>query len=101
MNHMLSDSKLAHSGHDQEPLIIDVREPGEYRQGHVKSAINLPLFQLMNLPKSLKQVPKDAKIILYCQTGNRSNIAMQILYEEGFTNLTNGINQKQIESEGY
>lgn len=77
---------------------IDVREPEEYATSHVKNAINIPPFTLMNNPAKLKEIPKDAKIILYCHTGSRSNVAMHVLRSLGYTNLTNGINQGQVEA---
>jgi len=78
--------------------IIDVREPEEYAVNHVKDAVNIPLFTLMDNPEELKKIPKDAKIILYCHTGSRSNVAMHFLHSLGYTNLVNGINQGQVES---
>jgi len=79
--------------------IIDVREPEEYDSGHVDGAINLPPSDLMsNEIEQLKDIPKDASIILYCRTGSRSNVAMHILQGMGYTNLVNGINKNQVES---
>lgn len=78
--------------------IIDVREPEEYAASHVKGAINIPPFELMNNPGELQEIPKDAKIILYCHTGSRSNVAMHFLRSLGYINLVNGINQGQVEA---
>ena len=83
---------------NDKPLIIDVREPEEYAASHVDGAINLPPAKLMGDLSELDDVPKDAQIILYCRTGSRSNVAMQILKSKGYTNLTNGINQGQVEA---
>lgn len=77
-------------------LIIDVREPSEYADSHVESAINIPLGDLLGDAEKLAGVPKDTKIILYCRTGNRSNLALLNLKARGFTNLVNGINQERI-----
>lgn len=78
-------------------IIIDVREPFEYAQGHATGAINVPPAELMAGAKQLSDTPKDAEIILYCKTGSRSNVSMQILQGLGFTNLINGINAAQVE----
>jgi rhodanese-related sulfurtransferase len=78
--------------------IIDVREPEEYAISHVKGAVNIPPFTLMNNPQELNNIPKDAKIILYCHTGSRSNVAMHFLRSLGYSNLINGINQGQVEA---
>ncbi len=77
-------------------LIIDVREPQEYRLGHVEGAINLPPSEIMAGADKLKDVPKDTALILYCISGSRSNAAMHYLRQLGFTNLTNGINQQHV-----
>lgn len=77
-------------------LIIDVREPNEYKAGHIKSAINIPLNQLIFSKNKLAVVAKDTPIILYCRSGGRSKIAIQMLKTKGFTNLTNGINTENV-----
>ena len=78
-------------------LIIDVREPYEYEAGHVEGAINIPPAALMAGAKKLDHVEKDAELVLYCKTGSRSNVSIQILRQQGFTNLVNGINAGQVE----
>lgn len=79
-------------------LIIDVREPQEYADGHVEGAINLPPSKLMGDLPELANVAKDTEIILYCRSGSRSNVAIQILKSKGYTNLINGINQDQVKA---
>lgn len=79
-------------------VIIDVREPYEYKEGHVHNAINLPPEALMNGAKELSDIPKDSEIVVYCRSGSRSNVAMNILRALGYTNLTNGINQRYVET---
>lgn len=79
-------------------VIIDVLEPSEFANGHVTSAINIPPQSLMSGAPELKDVPKDAEIIVYCRTGSRSNVAMNILKGMGYTNVTNGINKAQVEA---
>jgi rhodanese-related sulfurtransferase len=78
-------------------IIIDVREPSEYKTGHVEGALNLPPAALMAGAKMLETVPKDRLLILYCRSGARSNVAMHYLKQMGFTNVVNGINQLHVE----
>lgn len=80
-------------------IIIDVREPLEFASGHVKGAINLPPSELMQGASKLKEVPKDTELILYCVSGSRSNVAINILKGMGFTNLVNGINKHHVEAQ--
>lgn len=77
-------------------LIIDVREPYEFATGHVPGALNIPPAELMNGAKELENIPKDTELVLYCRSGARSNTAMHILKQLGFTNLTNGINKDHV-----
>lgn len=79
-------------------IVIDVREPFEYASGHVKGAFNIPPNQLMNGATALSGVDKTSSIIVYCRTGSRSNVAMHILSQLGYTNIVNGINKEQVEA---
>lgn len=77
-------------------LIIDVREPIEYKMGHAEGALNIPPSQLMSGAPLLDNVDKSAEIIVYCRTGARSKTAIHLLQQMGFTNLTNGINAQHV-----
>lgn len=79
-------------------VLIDVREPDEFSQGHVEKAMNVPLSKLMSGTASLHDLPKDSKIVVYCRSGSRAGVAMQILSRHGFSDVTNGINQQQVEA---
>lgn len=71
----------------QGAVIVDVRSPAEYKQGHVKGAINLPLNELN---KHLSKLKKDATIITCCASGMRSASAKSILKTNGYTIVYNG-----------
>ena len=79
-------------------VFVDVREPAEFNQGHVAGAINLPPGRLMDGSEVLAGVPKDAKLVVYCRTGSRSNVAMHILRQRGFQDIVNGINPAQVKA---
>ncbi|MCA9327539.1 rhodanese-like domain-containing protein [Candidatus Saccharibacteria bacterium] len=78
-------------------VIIDVREPFEYKMGHVEGAINLPPARIMSGATELEDIPKDAELIVYCRSGARSSASIHYLQQMGFTNVTNGINQGHVE----
>ncbi|MCX7788404.1 MAG: rhodanese-like domain-containing protein [Spirochaetes bacterium] len=70
-----------------EPFIlVDVRTPEEYRSGHIPGAINIPVDTIGSKPPSPQ---KDALIILYCRSGNRSSSAKKILEQLGYTRVVN------------
>jgi phage shock protein E len=77
-------------------IIIDVREPTEYKTGHVEGALNIPPSELMGGSSQLDNIAKDEQIVLYCLSGSRSNVSMQLLQTQGYTNLTNGINKDHV-----
>lgn len=81
-----------------KPVIVDVREPIEFTMGHVKGALNIPPRDLMAGAKKLADMDKDTALVLYCRTGSRSTVGIQILQGLGYTNLTNGINKQQVEA---
>lgn len=78
-------------------VIVDVREPFEFETGHVEGALNIPPESLMQGASELDGVDKDTEIVLYCRTGSRSNVAMQILQQQGFTNLVNGVSAGRVQ----
>lgn len=67
--------------------IVDVRTPGEYRNGHIKGSQNLPLQQLPQLHSKLR---KDKPVITCCASGMRSSSAASLLKSQGFTEVING-----------
>lgn len=67
-------------------MIVDVRTPQEFSEGHLDNAVNFPLSEL---DKHFQYVDKDQAIVLYCRSGNRSGKAYQYLQSQGFTNLHN------------
>ena len=69
-------------------LVIDVRTPEEFREGHVRDAINIPLGQVVD--GIAKQVPdKERVLLLHCLSGGRSGIATQQLRRLGYTRVFN------------
>jgi cysteine synthase/rhodanese-related sulfurtransferase len=73
----------------QGATLIDVRNPEEYEGGHIEEALNLPLPALR--AGSMEGVPADksAPIVLICQSGGRSNAALQLLKQKGYTRAQN------------
>jgi len=64
--------------------VIDVREIHEYKRGHIKGAVNIPLSQLQ---QHIDEIPKDCKVLVYCQSGIRSKQAAKILVRKGFSSV--------------
>lgn len=66
--------------------LVDVRTHGEYRNHHVKGAVNIPLKKLR---RQIDELGKDKETIVICQTGIRSMQACKTLKKQGFENLAN------------
>ncbi len=69
-------------------VLIDVRDPDEYRDGYIEPAVNISRGFLEFRVASAAADP-NVPIVLYCQTGLRSVLAAKALKELGFTNVTN------------
>ena len=67
--------------------IIDVRSPGEFKGGHLKNSINIPLD---TLERNLSKLKKDKAIITCCAPPMRSSSAKSILISKGFNEVHNG-----------
>ena len=65
----------------QGAVIVDVRSPGEFKSGHIKGAINIPLDQVKNKIGELKK--KNKPIITCCLSGSRSGMAKRIISSAG------------------
>jgi rhodanese-related sulfurtransferase len=68
----------------KHPMILDVRQPDEFRQGHIAGAKLIPLTELR---KRMKELPQGREIVCVCASGNRSSSAAKILAQEGYTVL--------------
>ena len=78
-------------------MIVDVREADEFASSHVDGAVNVPLSLIISGQGLVDNVSKDDHIIVYCNSGNRSGVARQMLEAKGYTNVINGINQQTVE----
>lgn len=67
-------------------LFVDVRTPGEFNAGHAERAINIPLDTVLS-DERITQCARNRPIVLICQSGGRSKMAMQRLYAAGFQNV--------------
>lgn len=68
-------------------LVVDVRTKEEFRSGHLKESINIPLQELASQLDSLDQ---NKPIILCCASGSRSSSAKRMLTSNGFNEVYNG-----------
>ena len=75
---------------ESPPLVIDVRTPEEYAQGHIPQARLIPLARL---EASFRTLPADQPIVCVCRSGSRSGVATRLLRASGLQarNLVGGM----------
>jgi len=67
-------------------VIIDVREPSEFAEGHIPGAILIPSGSVAD---RLEEIPTDQPVLVVCRSGNRSSQVHQLLVQHGFENVHN------------
>lgn len=73
---------------DTSVILVDVRTPEEYQQGHLKGS-RLMNFYDADFRERAKKLPKDKRIVLYCRSGRRSADAMTYLTSIGYSRVYN------------
>ena len=68
-------------------VLLDVRTPQEYQEGHIPESKNVPLQQLDNIASVAKN--KDIPLFVYCYSGSRSRQATGILQRMGYSKVNN------------
>ncbi len=70
----------------KRPIILDVRNVGEYDKSHIKGALNIAVDDLRF---RLDEVPRGKPIVVHCKSGFRSHLALRILKENGWSDIRN------------
>lgn len=71
---------------NNEVVVLDVRTPDEFQEGHIFNASLIPLLELEN---RLNELDKEKTYLVVCRSGNRSAQASEILSSNGFANIYN------------
>jgi rhodanese-related sulfurtransferase len=81
---------LAERLSERSVYVLDVRQPVEWRHGHIRRSQNLPLA---HLKRRLTTLPRDKTIVTVCASGHRSKIAARTLQRAGYQveNLKGGM----------
>jgi rhodanese-related sulfurtransferase len=87
-------------GGNPDFVVLDVRTPGEFGDGHIKSAINLDV-QSSSFRADIGKMSPNKTYLVYCRSGNRSRQAVVIMGDLGFGHiyhLTKGITEWSSEN---
>ena len=96
LSKLFGSNKALEEALANNPLIVDVREPSEYKQGHVNGSLNIPLGKLPERINKLEAVKQP--IVLCCASGMRSGRALQLVKSKGITNAYNGGGWRKVKS---
>lgn len=80
-------------------VYLDVRTAAEFSGGHVDGAINIPVEEIEQRWQELAPY-RDRPMVVYCRSGRRSGIAIDVLRAQGFQLLENGINVERLAGRG-
>ena len=62
-------------------ILVDVRDPHEWRAGHAVGARHIPLAEL---PRRVAELPRERPVYVICASGGRSRAAAEMLHNAGF-----------------
>ena len=71
---------------NENVILLDVRSPQEYDEGHMQNAINIPTYEIYKKAQNIIE-DKNTIIICYCTLGVRSKKAIKMLKKLGYKNL--------------
>ncbi len=70
----------------QNPSILDVRTPREFKEGHIRNSINIDVKNT-EFKNNISALDKTKTYYVYCRSGTRSAAAVALMKSEGFKNI--------------
>ena len=70
----------------EKPQLIDVRTPGEWKQGRISGAKHIDVSS-SDFERKIQALPKEASYLLYCRSGGRSGVALSKMKSMGFADV--------------
>jgi len=83
---LISPTEMLKSIDSSSVLIIDVRTPEEFKEGHIKNAKNID-FLSPSFTKEISGLDKEKPVYIYCRSGNRSGKSVKDFLNAGFTEV--------------
>lgn len=77
---------IAEAKQRQGSILLDVRTPEEYRDGHIEGSLNLPLHELKKIETLIPE--HSAPVYVYCMSGARSKRSAALMSHMGYTDVT-------------
>ena len=95
----VAEAVAASGATERDVVYVDVRTPAEFAAGHVRGAINIPHTDMTERWGEL-EVHRDDSLVVYCRTGRRSGLALQVLHQQGFEHTRNARSLDVLVREG-
>lgn len=70
----------------EPPVLLDVRTPAEYQEGHIDGALHIPIDELR---RRIAEIPAERRVAVYCRSGFRGHLASRILVQRGWHDVVN------------
>ncbi|QYJ79987.1 rhodanese-like domain-containing protein [Shewanella acanthi] len=89
------DPAIAWQMIDKGAMVLDVRTPEEFAEGHLANAVNIP-YEIVADEFAKRGIDKDTPVVVYCRSGRRSGIAIEALSAAGYNQTYNGGGYEQL-----
>lgn len=83
-DHILAPDVYQQKLAELKPVVLDVRTPKEYAEGHIEGATNINFYD-EDFAERMKAKPKDKTYFIYCRSGGRSGKTLAMMKKAGFT----------------
>lgn len=74
---------------DKDAVILDVRTPREYNEGHIPNAVNIDIYMGRGFLDAIKALEPSKSYYVYCKSGGRSAQACTLMQQLGYNNAYN------------
>lgn len=71
---------------NEDVHLIDVRTAREYKQGHIKGAVNID-YMSSDFAEQIEKLDTSKPIVIYCRTGRRSGLSTKVIVQAGFKEI--------------
>ena len=83
----ISEMEFSKRMEKRKTVVLDVRTPDEYKEGHIKNAINYNVLDSVAFEKQINTLKKNKRYLLYCKSGIRSGKALMRMQQKGFKQI--------------
>lgn len=83
----ISEAAFSNKMKKRKSIVLDVRTPEEFSEGHIKNARNYNVLDSLSFEQQISKLKKNKQYLLYCKSGKRSGKALVLMQQKGFKHL--------------